>query len=59
VLSVWRWNPSGIRLIGDAVQDPVAFAGGAAVLLVSAAIAVYIPTRRASKVDPVFVLRQS
>lgn len=46
-------------LYGIKAQDPVAFAGAVLVLFVSAAVAVYIPTRRASQADPVFVLRQS
>ena len=46
-------------LFGIKAQDPVAFAGAVAVLLASTAVAVYIPTRRAARVDPVVVLRQS
>jgi hypothetical protein len=46
-------------LYGINAHDPVAFAGAAGVLLVSALLAVYVPTRRAARVDPVFVLRQS
>jgi ABC-type lipoprotein release transport system permease subunit len=40
-------------------QDPVAFAGAAAILLVAATAAVLVPTRRAASVDPALVLRQS
>ena len=46
-------------LYGVKAHDPLAFTGAAAVLLVSAAASVYIPTRRAARVDPVVVLRQS
>lgn len=53
------------RLLGSAMffgvspQDPLALASAAAVLLVAAAIAVLLPTRRASTVDAVRVLRRS
>jgi putative ABC transport system permease protein len=44
---------------GVGASDPMAFASAIAVLLVSAAAAVFIPARRAARVDPAFVLRQS
>ena len=44
-------------LYGVGPFDPVAFSAMAAVLLVSAAIASYLPARRATKVDPMIVLR--
>ena len=37
--------------------DPRVFAGVAAILLVVAAVATFIPARRATRVDPAFVLR--
>jgi ABC-type lipoprotein release transport system permease subunit len=39
--------------------DPQTFAAAAAVLLVTALVAAWIPARRAARVDPAFVLRQS
>lgn len=44
---------------GVGASDPVSFASAIGVLLVSAAAAVFIPARRAARVDPAFVLRQS
>jgi predicted permease len=46
-------------LYGVKALDPIAFAAAASTLLVSAALAAYVPTRRAARVDPVVVLRQS
>ena len=46
-------------LYGVRAFDPIALAAAAVVLLVSAALAAFVPTRRASRVDPVVVLRQS
>ena len=45
-------------LYGVPPYDPIAFCGAAAILLVSAVLAVLAPTRRAARVDPAFVLRQ-
>jgi predicted permease len=44
---------------GVGASDPLSFASAIGVLLVSAAAAVFIPARRAARVDPAFVLRQS
>jgi len=49
---------SGI-LYGVGARDPLAFASAIGILLLSAAAAVFIPARRAARVDPAFVLRQS
>jgi predicted permease len=46
-------------MYGVTALDPVAFAAAAVTLTVSAALAAYLPTRRAARVDPVVVLRQS
>jgi predicted permease len=46
-------------LYGVGGRDPLAFGAAISVLLVSAASAVLIPARRAARVDPAFVLRQS
>jgi putative ABC transport system permease protein len=46
-------------LYGVRALDQIAFAAAAITLLVAAALAAYVPTRRAARVDPVVVLRQS
>ena len=45
-------------LYGVLPYDPIAFGGAAAILLTSATLAVLVPTRNASRVNPVAVLRQ-
>jgi ABC-type antimicrobial peptide transport system permease subunit len=44
-------------LYGVGTSDPVAFAGGLAALFVVAAVACFVPARRASRVDPVAAMR--
>jgi putative ABC transport system permease protein len=45
-------------LYGVSSADPVAFGGAMLVLLVAAAAAVFVPTRRAASVEPASALRQ-
>jgi ABC-type antimicrobial peptide transport system permease subunit len=44
-------------LFGIGATDPLTFLGGAAVLMVVAFVAGYVPARRASRTDPVGALR--
>jgi ABC-type antimicrobial peptide transport system permease subunit len=44
-------------LFGLAPTDPLSLVGGAVVLLVFAALAGYLPARKASRVDPMVALR--
>ena len=46
-------------LYGVGARDPLAFGSAISVLLLSASVAVFVPARRAARVDPAFVLRQS
>jgi putative ABC transport system permease protein len=45
-------------LAGLSPADPIAFAAAAAVLILVAFVASYIPARRVSRVDPIIALRE-
>ncbi len=57
VLAMERWIQSLIH--GVASRDPLALAGAALVLLLAAGIASFEPARRASRLDPAKILRDS
>jgi predicted permease len=47
----------GVKLLGGSATDPLIYLGSAAFLCVVAALAAYIPARRAAKVEPMIALR--
>ena len=57
VLALGAAQMLGSLLIGIGPADPVSFVGPAVLLLVVAAIASYVPARRALRADPTAVLR--
>jgi predicted permease len=58
VASIWGSRVTGSVLFGLDPHDPAAFAGVAATLALVAAVAAWIPARRAARVDPTAALRQ-
>ena len=59
VLSLWATQFVQSLLFGLPARDPFSFAGAAAVLVVSAAAASWLPARRATRVEPSTVLKDA
>ena len=55
--AIWLTRLMTTLLFGVAPGDPATLAAAATLLLVTAAIACYLPARRATTVDPLIVLR--
>jgi ABC-type antimicrobial peptide transport system permease subunit len=58
-LSAWAAKYIGTLLYGLDARDPATFVSAAAVLLLVATLAAWLPARRASRIDPMRVLRNS
>ena len=56
-LAMWTGQLIGTLLFGTAPMDPVAYVGATAILIVTAALASFVPARRAAALDPVKALR--
>src|SRR5262249_55597554 len=55
--AIWLTRMMTSMLFGVAPGDPLTLASVAALLLLTAALASYLPARRATRVDPLVVLR--
>jgi putative ABC transport system permease protein len=55
--AIWLTRMMTTLLFGVAPGDPATLAAAATLLLATAAIACYLPARRATTVDPLIVLR--
>jgi ABC-type lipoprotein release transport system permease subunit len=56
---VWAAKFVKTLLYGLDARDPATFVAAAAVLMLVAAVAAWLPARRASRIDPMRVLRNS
>jgi len=57
VAAVWGTKLIGSALYGVTGTDPISYAATAALLIGVAAVACFVPTRRAMRVDPVIAMR--
>ena len=58
-VSLWASTLVAALIYGIPPRDPATLAGAAAVLTVVGALAAWLPARRAARIDPVAVLRES
>ncbi len=58
-LSMWAAKFINTLLYSLDARDPATFASAAALLMFVAALAAWLPARRASRIDPMRVLRNS
>ena len=56
--SYWLTRLIGKLLFGVSAKDPLTFAGVAALLTAIAAVASFVPARRAARVDPLLAMRE-
>jgi predicted permease len=59
LVSLWASRYVGSLLYGLEPRDPLTFAGAAATLALVGALAAWLPARRATRIDPSEVLRES